>query len=136
MVPNFAVDNYVEMRLKRRRWRLRRWELSDGRRICMNCASYTRTYGEMRCSACDGAPTSAADELRARGKVIKQVRLANRKLRAREVAEIMAQLPYSRSPSREEVLEWERGASIVRQDAWVLAYILEVRVPDLAEEPI
>jgi len=115
---------------------LRRWDLGDGRCICMNCAAYSRNDGMMRCLGCEGLEDRASDELRTKGVVIRQVRLANRKLRVAEVVEIMGKLSYARSPEREEVLEWERGSSIVRYDAWVLAYILEVRVPDLTEEPI
>ena len=90
----------------------------------------------MRCYSCKDLKTKATDELVTKGAIIKYLRIAHRKLRAAEIAEIMGLLVFSRNPTRAEVLAWERGSSIVRNDAWVLAYILEVKVPDLAEEPI
>ena len=136
MVPKVAVDNSVEIVLKRRRWLLRRWKLGDGRRLCMNCGGFRRIDRGPRCFECSGLRTRVTDELRMKGGLLGKLRRAQRGMTVGELIEIMGKLPYSRAPTRSMVEAWQKGGPIVRNDAWALAYILEVRVPDLADEPI
>lgn len=130
------MNNSVEIVLTTRRWALRSWNLEGNPRLCMNCAAYRSWPTGPRCPECFGLETSALDRLETIPGVILRLRFVNRRMTRQELAEIMSQLPYARTPSQKEIRAWDKGSSILRNEAWVLAYILKVTVPDLATEPI